>query len=138
MEQIRCLENVVVYLQKYPVLVSSNTCREIIYWTGAIIKVQTLLARLIQEHLLRLLKKTIRISFKNGINIKFKVTYSAYKVSSYTNQKDLTPVNSKFNVIYKFTCLVCNFAHIKKTERSLCQSRALNMIYQKKLMLTAI
>ena len=56
-------------------------------------------AGLTQEHIVRYFESKIRGNFKMGINIKFKVPYSTYNVSSYTNKRDLTTVNFKFNVI---------------------------------------
>ena len=73
------------------------------------------------EQLVFTLKRKLKHSFKNNINVKFNVTYSTQKIAFYTNMKDLTPLKYKSNVVYKFTCPGCKAAYIGKTERNLYQ-----------------
>lgn len=45
--------------------------------------------------------------------------YDITKLEFFTNTKDATPLPSKSNVIYQFSCPGCNTQYIGKTERPL-------------------
>ena len=61
----------------------------------------------------------LRCCLGNSTVVRFRTLSSTRKLCFYTCAKDRTPLLSKSNVVYEFTCPCCHASYIGKTERTL-------------------
>ena len=71
------------------------------------------------EQLTKSLVHKLRRCIPPSKNVLFRILPRTNKISFYTNTKDKTPLLSKSNLVYQFTCPCCNSSYIGKTERTL-------------------